>query len=286
MYVLDRNGAVPLYYQIHQHLLDQIKSGELKPGQPLPSEQELSSRMAVSRMTARQAVKSLCDAGVAYTRRGVGTFVSGIKQEKTSTEPLSFTQEMDARGCRPSSQVLNFVIVPAENAVASALHLEPGSKVYSLRRVRFADGVPMGVENSFLPVRLFPGLLEIFKPRNSLYAILAEHYGMRMSVADEVVEASLARPEQARLLKIKKNGPVFLLARISYAERGQPVEYVRSTYRGDRWKIVSRLASNRNVVGETIIRSPIVVSESEARERQHARGDHPGRKSPVSATRK
>ena len=95
---IDRASAVPLYYQIHQHLLRQIEEGGLKPGDLLPSEQEISGSTGVSRMTARQAVKSLCDVGVAYSRRGRGTFVSGIKQEKTSSELLSFTQEMKARG--------------------------------------------------------------------------------------------------------------------------------------------------------------------------------------------
>ena len=179
--LLDRSSAVPLYYQIHQHLLDQIQSGALKPGQPLPSEQEISSRMGVSRMTARQAVKSLCDIGIAYSRRGVGTFVSGGKQEKTSTELLSFTQEMKVRDCHPSSQVLKFEKIAAENEVARALHLAEGEILVSLVRVRLADGVPMGVENGFLPFCMFPGLLESFDPRTSLYQTLAERYGVHMS---------------------------------------------------------------------------------------------------------
>ena len=248
--LLDRSSAVPLYYQIHQHLLEQIQSGELKPGQPLPSEQEISSRMGVSRMTARQAVKSLCDTGIAYSRRGVGTFVSGRKQEKTSSELLSFTQEMKARDCRPTSQVLKFEKVAAESEVATALHLAQGERVLCLIRIRLADGFPMGLENGFLPFRMFPGLLETFDPHTSLYATLADHYGVRVATADEVIEAGLASARDARLLRIRKNDPVFFLTRVSYAESGQPVEYVRSTYRGDRWKIVSRLTSNQNHNGE------------------------------------
>ena len=248
--LLDRNSAVPLYYQIHQHLLDQIESGTLKPGQPLPSEQEISSRIGVSRMTARQAVKSLCDTGIAYSRRGVGTFVSGGKQEKTSSELLSFTQEMKARHCHPSSQVLKFEKVAGDGEVASALHLAEGEKVLCLIRVRLADGVAMGVENGFLPFRMFPGLLESFDARKSLYQTLAEGYGVHMLAADEVVEAGLASARDARLLRIKKNAPVFFLTRVSYTENGQPVEYVRSTYRGDRWKIVNRLTADQSGDGK------------------------------------
>lgn len=243
--ILDRNSAVPLYYQIHQHLLGQIHAGALKPGQLIPSEQEISSRLGVSRMTARQAVKSLCDAGVVYSRRGLGTFVSATKQEKTATELLSFTQEMKTRGSRPASRVLSFERTVAETEVARALHLEPGAKVLRLMRVRLADSLPMGVETGFLPFGLIPGLLDEFDPRTSLYQTLAKRYGIHMATADEVVEAGLADGEAARWLQIPKGSPVFLLTRVSYAENGQPVEYVRSTYRGDRWKIVSRLTASQ-----------------------------------------
>jgi GntR family transcriptional regulator len=258
--ILDRNSAVPLYYQIHQQLREQIQSGKLSPGQAIPSEHEISSRLGVSRMTARQAVKSLCDEGVAYSRPGLGTFVSGTKQEKTSTDLLSFTQEMRARGCRPGSRVLSFGRMAAEAEVAHALHLTPGARVFCLRRVRLADSVPMGVENSFLPLALYPGLLESFDPRRSLYQALAKRYGIRMTAADEVVEAALANAEQAKLLGIKQNAPVFRLTRVSYAQNGQPVEFVRSTYRGDRWKIVSRLLASHHAAGNrAVTRKPMAV---------------------------
>lgn len=242
--VLDRRSAVPLYFQIHQHLLEKIQTGNLKPGQLIPSEQEIASRLGVSRMTARQAVKSLCDAGVAYSRRGLGTFVSAAKQEKTSNELLSFTQEMKARGSRPAARVLSFERTVADREAAQALHQTAGEKALRLVRVRLADSLPMGVETSFLPAGLFPGLLDEFDPRNSLYQTLAKRYGVRMAAADEIVEAGLADAESARLLQISKGSPVFLLTRVSYTESGQPVEYVRSIYRGDRWKLVSRLTAN------------------------------------------
>ena len=261
--ILDRNSAVPLYFQIYQHLLDRIYSGALQPGQPIPSEPELASRLGISRMTARQAVKALCDAGATYSKRGLGTFVSGSKQVKTSTELLSFTQETKAGGGKPSSRVLAFEQVRAEAEVAAALHLEPNAKVFHLKRVRIADSVPMSIEECFLPAKLCPRLLETFDPRTSLYQVLAENYGIRMTAADEVAEASLAHAGEARLLGIKKDSPVFVLTRISYAETSQPVEFVRSTYRGDRWKLVSRLTRNQRARRNTAARQPVAVLTAE-----------------------
>ena len=261
--ILDRSSAVPLYFQIYQHLLDQIHSGALQPGQPIPSEPELVSSLGISRMTARQAVKGLCDAGVTYSKRGLGTFVSGSKQVKTSTELLSFTQETQASGSRPSSRVLAFEEVEADAEVAGALHLAPKSRVFRLKRVRIADSVPMSIEECFLPPKLCPKLLDTFDPRTSLYQALSQKYGIRMTAADEVAEASLAHTEEARVLQIKKGSPVFLLTRISYAESSQPVEFVRSIYRGDRWKLVSRLTANPETGSTATARKPVPVPSVE-----------------------
>src|SRR5215470_6525264 len=120
---LDRYSGVPLYYQIQQHLLEQIRSGNWKAGQPVPSEQEIAQLTGVSRMTARHALKSLCNLGVAYSQRGKGTFVSRIKLEKNFRQVLSFSEEMRARSSRPSSRVLKFERAQSSADVAEALHL-------------------------------------------------------------------------------------------------------------------------------------------------------------------
>ena len=239
---LDRLSVVPLYYQIQQSLLEQIRSGSLKAGQPVPSEQEISLRMGVSRMTARQALKSLCSLGVAYSQRGKGTFVSRFKLEKNFRQVLSFSEEMHERGSRPRSKVLDFRRTHADSQISDALHVADGNEVFLLRRVRLADSAPLCLESTHLDVRLCPDLQETFNPRESLYNFLAEHYGIRIDFADEVAEASLASTEEARLLRIRKNAPVFRFTRTAYLHSGEPVEFVRSVYRGDRCKIVTRLS--------------------------------------------
>lgn len=238
---LDRQSVVPLYYQIQQRLIEQIHSGVLKPGQILPSEEEIAGQLGVSRMTGRQALKSLRDLGVTYSVRGKGTFVSGIKLEKDFRQVLSFTEEMQARGLQPSSKVLSFEIIPADEEAASALHLTLGEEVISLRRIRLADRSPMGVEWTRMPHRLCPGFTKIFDPQASLYEALGKRFGIRMAVADEIVEARNASPEEARLLRIAKGSPVFLFTRVSYVQNGEPTEFVKSLYRADRYKIMNRL---------------------------------------------
>lgn len=201
----------------------------------------MAARFRVSRMTSRQALKSLCNLGVAYSLQGKGTFVSGIKLEKNFRQVRSFSEEMQALGYRPSSRLLAFERVAARGEVAQALQLRPGAEVFRLHRLRLADSSPLGLECAHLPQRLFPDLMDVFDGRGSLYQILWERYGTRVVVADEVVEANSAGLEHARLLRIPSKSPVFFFTRTSHVQDGQVVEYVKSIYRADRYKIVNRL---------------------------------------------
>jgi GntR family transcriptional regulator len=238
---LDRRSGIPLYHQIQQRLMDQIRSGEIKQGEPVPSIQKIATRMGVSQMTVRQAVKALCDLGVIYSRQGKGTFISGIKIERDFRHVLSFSEEMKDRGATPHSELLSFKIQVPNQETRDALRLGERDKVFCLRRVRYADSLPMGIESSCLPVHLCPDLLETYDPATSLYEELAEQYGIQVIVTDEVIEVGKASADEARLLQILPKSPIFLFTRISYLENGKPAEHVKSSYRGDRYRIVNRL---------------------------------------------
>ena len=253
---IDRNSVLPLYFQIQQRLLEQIRAGSLKAGEILPSEQEIAEQLGVSRMTSRQALKSLRDLGVTYSVRGKGTFISGIKLEKDFRQVLSFTEEMQARGMRPNAKVLSFVAIAADDEVAGALHLAPGEQVISLRRIRIANGSPLGIEWSRIPHRLCPDLMDRFDPSTSLYEALERQFGIRLMLADEIIEAGVPNAEEARLLRMSRKTPVFQFTRTSFVHSGEPTEFVKSVYRADRYKIVNRLTRfNRELLSSVSART-------------------------------
>lgn len=221
--------------------MDEIQSGAFKPNAALPSIERIALRMGVSQMTVRQAIKCLCDLGVLYSLQGKGTFVTGMKVKKEFRRVLSFTEETRAHGATPHSKLISFNIEKPTKETRDALGLRPKEKVYRLRRVRFADSLPIGIECSCLAVKVLPHLMESFDPESSLYEELARDYGIQLAITDEVVEVGRANPEESRLLQITPHSPVFLFTRVSFRENGQPIEHVKSTYRGDRYKIVNRL---------------------------------------------
>jgi len=268
---LDRRSGIPLYHQIQQRLLEQIQSGELQPGKPLPSIQQIAALMGVSQMTVRQAVRALIELGVIYSRQGKGTFISGIKLERDFRQVLSFTEETLARGSRPSSRVLSFRIQPPSSEVRETLRLSDDEKVFALRRVRYGDTIPMGIELSCLPVRLCPGLMQTFDPTTSLYEELAGQYGIQLMVTDEVVEVGIVNADEAHLLEIAPQSPVFLFKRVSYLENGTPAEHVQSIYRGDRYKVVNRLTrAKRELRTPPLASAPTAIKRFNGGSSRHA----------------
>ena len=238
---LSREAPNPLYLQLKDTLVAEIKAGRYLVHQRLPSERELSERYKVSRMTARQALLDLAREGLVYTRVGKGTFVAEWKIDQQLRTVTGFSQDIRARGSQPSSQVLEAKVIPATPEVAAALRLLAGADVIMLARVRLVDGNPLAVETAYLPFTLCPNLLLYDFSSESLYNILEKEYGFLLTQADQTIEAALATPKEAELLKLTPPAAMLHMERLTVRQDGQPIEYVLSTYRGDRYKFRSQL---------------------------------------------
>jgi GntR family transcriptional regulator len=238
---LDKNGFIPLYYQIQRALLEKIQSGELAEGDLLASEEELARSYQVSRMTARQALHGLKSRGYALSQKGRGTFVTKPKIEKNMMHLRGFTEDIKQRGMQPSSQLLEQSIIPAEEELAESLKIAPNALVMKLRRLRLADGIPMALERSYVPLTLFPGLEQINFAKQSLYQVLRESYGVKVAWADEIIEALPATGEESELLTIPKRASVLSISRTLTTKEQVPIEVACTRYRGDRYRALIRV---------------------------------------------
>lgn len=239
---LQKGVPIPLYYQIKTRLLEQIECGQLKPGDRVPSERELTERFGVSRMTARQALVELETQGYLVRVQGKGTFVATPKFEQPLVMLTSFTEDMRRRGLEAGARVLSASEVPAGRRVGQALSIAETAPVYRLERLRLAGGEPMALEISHLDAAYFPGLLTHDVDR-SLYEILRVEYGLRLVRGTQSLEAVPADPRQAETLHVREGTPLMLMERISRDQHDRPVEMVRSYYRGDRYRFVTELLS-------------------------------------------
>ncbi|MGO2036511.1 MAG: GntR family transcriptional regulator [Brevibacterium sp.] len=226
------------FHSIRDQLLDRLEG--MAAGEQFPPERQLAEALGISRMTLRRAIDELVAKGVVRRRHGAGVFALGPKLD----QPLaasSFTEDMLARGMRPGSRVLSFETTPAGAHIARRLHLEEGAEVVTVLRLRLADDEPLALEELHVPAALVPGLSAEDLENKSFYDLLRERFGIALSRSVQTIEPSLVDADEAKELEVEEGSPALLFERTSRNAEGVPVEFVRSVYRGDRYKIRTEL---------------------------------------------
>jgi len=229
-------SRLPLYRQIEAGLRDRIRSGALPPGAQVASEPELMAEHGVSRATVRQALAGLVAEGLLEIRRGLGTYVTAPRFEHTIGGFYSFSREIERHGLTPGTRVLELTTHPAADVVAEALGIPVGTAVIALRRLRLAGPDPLVVETSHLPAARFPGLEKIDFSQVRLYDTLMNLYGCRPTRARETFEPVLLTADEAMLLDQRRGEPALRVERIAFDQDDVPIEFCRSTVRGDRYR--------------------------------------------------
>ncbi|PYT61104.1 MAG: hypothetical protein DMG35_09945 [Acidobacteria bacterium] len=231
-------SAVPAYQRIQSAIRKRIDSGQLHPGDPVPSERDLAKIHHVSLMTARHALASLEREGLVERRRGIGTFVAPPKIHFNKL--MSYTEQMAARSLTAGAKVLFAKIVDSENEAAARLSLPPTSSLLKFERLRHAAGEPFALETCYLNAAEFPGLLDAPIGRVSLFAILERDFHVELGYADEEVDATAADPRIAELLAIPRREPLLRIRQVIYSAKGKAILYVLGFYRSDRHNLVIR----------------------------------------------
>jgi GntR family transcriptional regulator len=238
---VNRDSKLPLYHQLYEILRDTITRSEWKPGDMIPAESELMQVYGVSRTTVRQVLDKLVSEGLIYRRQGRGSFVAHPTLDQVLTRIVSFTDEMRQRGFEPGTQVLDARLIPASGEIAKHLAIEPGEELAYLQRLRLANGEPMAIEHSHLVHRYCPGVLQQDYMTNPLHEGLDRLYGIRWSRARQVIRAVKADATCAQLLAIKRGDALLFVERVSFSDRGVPVEFLQVYYRGDRYSLYAEL---------------------------------------------
>lgn len=229
---------VPRYYEVKQQLRARIDG--LPAGTALPAERVLSGQFSTSRSTVRQALLELAVEGRIVRHQGRGTFVAPPK-DVLPLQLRSFTEEWRSRGRTPSSRLLDARTEPAEEDVAAALEITAHTPVFRFERLRFADHTPMAYEVVYLETARFPDLDALMSDQVSLYELLHSRWGLTPTDAQQTMETVPASPQVAGLVQADAGTPMLLLTRTTRDEDGRVFEFVRSLYRGDRYRFLTTL---------------------------------------------
>jgi len=230
-----KDSHIPIYFQLEMEIKEIVKG--LNPGDPISSEREFSEKYDISRMTVRQAINNLVNEGILVRKRGKGTFVAEQKVEQPLSGLTSFSEDMRSRGLKPLTKILSFQQINSDKSIAAKLKIAEGVPVYEVSRLRLADESPMALEISYLPANIITDLTEdtVYA---SLYEYIENELNLQISHATQTLESSLAQKSECSILQIEEGDPVLLIERFSYLQNGEAFEYVKSIYRGDRYKFV------------------------------------------------
>jgi GntR family transcriptional regulator len=227
--------------ETRERVLDLIEA--LSPGDAIPSERQLSVDLGVSRLTVRAALDDLVREGYLVRRRGAGTFVSEPKVAKGVGTVTSFSDDMRERGMTPASRTLDLQEVPAGARLGRILHVSPSEPVAVIKRLRMADGEPMAIELLHVRQSLVPGLTAADLEENSFYDLLAARYAVEIVGGTQTVEPTVTNEEESEALGVPLHSPALLFERVTRSQAGDIVEFTSSTYRGDRYRLVSELGA-------------------------------------------
>ena len=238
---LERNSPIPLYYQLAQSIEDAINTGTLAPGDRLENELSLTSRLGLSRPTARQAIQELVKKGMLVRKRGVGTQV--VRSQFRRDERLSsFNEDLAKAGKVPGTRLLEYEVGELDEESRDSIDAEnvtgDGETFIKIRRLRLADDVPLAILTNYLPSHFDITAADL--STKGLYACLRS-IGVNLKIGHERISARLMTEEEAELLEAETPAACLTVDRIAYDDVGQFVEFGRHMYHAAHYSIQSSL---------------------------------------------
>lgn len=226
----------PLYMQLHDSIRDDILNGTYRPGEKILTEEQLSKKYGVSRITVRNALETLARDNYLVRKRGAGTFISEQKFSRSISEDLSFTDMCKRLGVSPGSKTIKSVIEDADSLDQEILHLNKNSSVVVIERIRYANALPISVESTRFTTD-FTYLLDEDLNNQSLYKLLREKYRIDFFHSNKVVELSFATYQLAKYLDIQKGYPLLNMESQMYLDSAVPFARNSQFIRGDKFKM-------------------------------------------------
>jgi GntR family transcriptional regulator len=221
----------PLYRQIKALILQALEAGEWRPGQAIPSEQELAARFSVSQGTVRKAIDEMAADNLLVRKQGKGTYVASHNDPRALFRFLRLVP-MDGDLSHPQSVPLDCWRAKAGQEASRMLGIEPGAPIIIVRRLLKFTNKPVVIDEIYLPGEVFQGLTsEVLQGwSGSLYSLFETRFGLRMIRAQERIRAVAADRGASEALKVPEGTPLLSVERVTYTYGDKPVEWRRGLY--------------------------------------------------------
>ena len=230
--MLEQNAIKPLYQQLMDVIIENIKNGTYKAGNKLPTETELEAIYNVSRITVRRAVKELCDKNILVKKQGKGTFVLDSSLRIRLNEIGGFHEAVEERNQTAFSELLSLEKKKASDEFSEYLNIPDTSDIIEVKRVMGHDDTVIFIDTCYLPCDRYPDIQKYLTGNFSVYKILKTIYHIKMVNSEKVIKVRKAKKDEAAYLHCEEGDPVFDIFKIVYDENDTPVHVSISILNG------------------------------------------------------
>ncbi|MCL6477281.1 MAG: GntR family transcriptional regulator [Peptococcaceae bacterium] len=231
-----RESFIPAYFQLAEDIREQILSGRLKPGDPLPTEIQLGAKYGISKMTVRNGLKLLVDEGLIESYRGRGSFVSLPKLNELVLELSDSSFQISEKS---TVKLLGVNIIPADDTVASILQLKPGSKVLCFNRLFIINDDPVAVEFRYITYHRGQPVIEQEINYAAFPEVVANHTGLVSERNQVTISAIPLPPKEAELLGVPGGIPALKIEQLVYGGQGKPLGLSIMTCHGEKYRLLA-----------------------------------------------
>ena len=224
---LSGDSVMPLHHQLSRFIQEALARQQWRPGDRLPSEEEIARQVGVAIGTVRHALSSLVRKGILVRHQGKGTFVKRPSFDSSLFRFWRFYDAEEGKRTLPESRILQIrkATVPAN--VREDLQLSKNESAIFISRVRLREGKPIVAEEIWLPYRRFSSLLDMsvdkFGPL--LYPLYEQVCGQYVARAEERLTARVASAKQARLLNTNRGITLIVINRLARGFDDSPLEW-------------------------------------------------------------
>ncbi|SEG93134.1 GntR family transcriptional regulator [Thermomonospora echinospora] len=226
----------PSYRDIAAILRREIEAGDYERGSLFPPEPALAERFNTTRATINNVLRVLRAEGLVSTQQGRGTTVTAMtprinrdavsRYRKDSRERArgAFDSEVRKLGMEPRSDLtVGRVVPPAE--VAAILNIEPGQEVVVRSRRMYADGVPVQIAPSYIPLDIAAGtvLEEQNQGQGGMVSRMAD-LGYRQVRMTESITVRPPNDDEADFLQMSADQRVYVITHVGWTADNRPVE--------------------------------------------------------------
>lgn len=228
--------SLPKYLSIANAIISQIQNKQLKPGEKVPSENEIITKYGVSNTTARKVLQEIEIAGYAEKIQGKGTFVKNFMIGRNAAKVLSFTKNMIEQGLTPSTKLIDSEVLSDDFPISvSGKTYFIEAPVFKIQRLRLADGIPMMYEIRYISLKNCP-MAKDSDLEASLYEIYKEKCKLTITRIEQDLTAIKLDENNKALFGITKDIPGILVEGVTFCAPGKVLEGEHSIYRADKYK--------------------------------------------------